>query len=181
MHQLALVTQDDALDLSMRFLCAVPAHAAFKRVIAENVGLPEDELDVKASSRARRHSRHVCRIHVFMCWLPLLRFPPRQICSIKDVVLLRSLDSVNFVVGQALQFGTVSHGWPEEESILLVGLWDFESYDATGAVAVYRKSEATAIVPLKNVLASVVHCAVPGGKVRALIPYEYQGMRAVAA
>ena len=57
---------------------------------------------------------------------------------------------------------------------------DFVSHDATHAVAVYRKSEATTFVPLSHVLASVVHCEVPGGQVRALIPYEYQGIRAVA-
>ena len=130
------------------------------------------------SNRARLHTRHGCRYinindNVSVCFLPLVK--PRQICFVKDVVLVRSLDSTNFVVGEALRFGEV-----EDLKFAFVCLWDLVKGDSGRGAAIYQKSSRTTIVDLRMVLASVTHSNPGVGVVRVLIPFAFQGFRAVA-
>ena len=153
-HQLATVTSHDALNISMGLLSPSPSNDAFSMLVSNAFNLPAGE-PVQMSSRARLRSK--------------------QICCAKDVVLIRSQDSVNFCVGQVVIWGEA-----QDMTFASVNLWDLESHDSRLAAAVYRPSDSKAFVHLLEVIAVVIFSTLPDGSVRVLIPYEYQGFRAFA-
>ena len=97
-------------------------------------------------------------------------------CWTGDVVLVRSVDNVNFVAGQVwLSTSVAEHG-----PFALVSLWSLESADKPKGVAMWRMSQAPTLVALRLLLAPVIWTEYRPGCAKTIIPPQFRGLSAVA-
>ena len=92
-----------------------------------------------------------------------------------DVVLIKSNDAINFVVGQIWRFASV-----EDLDIALVSLWELDSYSQTLGKATWRIVDRPLIVGLEDLRCSVIWSETSPGIANTLVPYQFRGLQAVA-
>ena len=151
--QLFDVTKADAFDISHGLIDAKPAKQQLRSIICAQVG----DAEVLSSKTCRLHA--LCK------------------SSASDVVLVRSVDGVNFVAGQLWALATV----PGIGDFALVRLWTLDDDSTVGdGHARWAKADAPYLLGLNELIISVTWCVVKPGIVRILIPFHLRGLKAVA-
>ena len=96
--------------------------------------------------------------------------------SARYVVMMRTADGANFVVGQFwLLFSNA------DDCHALVSLWELKSHSEALGTATWRMTDSPFVVPLGEILSSVIWYESSAGIARILIPYQYRGLQTVAA
>ena len=91
--------------------------------------------------------------------------------------MILSQDGVNYVAGFLHALIQVE----SSGSFGLVDLWERVSSDDAGFWSVWRKTTAPTLVKLELILAPVIWTELANGQVRALVPVQFRGLKAMEA
>ena len=148
--QLHDASQADAFDISPRLIDARPANRKLTEIICGHLG------------NASVFSSRTCRT-LFKS-------------SVSDVVLVRSVDGVNFVAGQLWALSSV----PGKGQFALMSLWSLhDASTVQNGYALWKKSSDPYLLDLDQRILSVTWCAFRPGIIRTLIPFNMRGLNAV--
>ena len=100
-----------------------------------------------------------------------------SLCCKGDAALIRSMDGNNFVAGEIEMFICATG----IDDFAFVNFWEFRSHCVESRSATWNVGNNMSLCALNEVLTSVMWKEVSAGVVRTLIPFEYNGLKAVAA
>ena len=150
--QLHDASQADAFDISTSLIDAKPANRKLTEIICGHLG------DVSV------FSSRTCRTHALFK------------SSVSDVVLVRSVDGVNFVAGQVWALSSV----PDKGQFALMSLWSLhDASTVQNGYALWKKSSDPYLLDLDQLILSVTWCVFRPGIIRTLIPFNMRGLNAV--
>ncbi len=152
-YQLWAMRQDGALVSSLGLKEPKDASVEVTRFVQTELRLPAGAA-IKTSCNARLSSG--------------------SICASQDVVLMQSIDGINYVAAQILMF--VSAG--NDQCFALVDLWELVSTEPESGCGIWKVVSNTTFVPLAIVLAACIYCRLSGDRVRLIVPYQFRGLAA---
>ena len=153
-HQLHDVAKPNAFDISLGLLELHPAANQIKDFMSTELRVADGNVFTSAT----------------------VRLPPLTYCLKTDVVLIRSIDGENLVAGD-IWFLSAVDGLGD---FALVSLWGLESFDPALGCAQLRKRDQPTLLALSLILTPAVWTECAPEIVRTLIPYQFEGLRAVA-
>jgi hypothetical protein len=152
-QQLVDVENPDAFDLSLGLIKPTAASKKERDFLAAELQL---QLGCRTSNMARITSGATC--------------------SKTDCVLIKSDKAGHFMAGRVWLLADCA----TTTATALVGLWDFESQDASIGKAVWQMADRPCFVPVAQILCSVIWAELQDGFAITFVPFAFQGMRAAA-
>ncbi len=110
------------------------------------------------------------------CTSVTARLSTGSLCAKTDCVLIKSNDGINFVAGQVWLLADCTEG----VEVALISHWDFISYNQTIGKAVWRIADRAMVIQLSDIVCSVIWSEITPGIAVSLVPFQFQGMQAVA-
>ena len=154
-QQLFDVEDPCAFDLSHGLLKSTLASKKVRNFLATSLQLPP-ELEYRTSVTARLSTG--------------------SLCAKTDCVLIKSNDGINFVAGQVWLLADCTEG----VEVALISHWDFISYNQAIGNAVWRIADRAMVIQFSDIVCSVIWSEITPGIAVTLVPFQFQGMQAVA-
>ena len=155
-HQLHAMSQPEAFDKSIGLLEARAAEEAIKRFVL-------DHCDLGAGAAS---------VILISC---SARVPPMTVVRKGDVVLLRSVDGINFVAGQIWLLLSIDASF----DFALVSLWQLKSTNEPSRPT-WRMEDAPASASLCDILCPAIWSESSPSEASTLIPIQFRGSAPVA-
>ncbi len=156
-HQLAILRQDGALDLTPGLRDPGAASRAIADFLRSEFGNVAAHAQILHSSSGRLASQ--------------------ETVTKSDAVLIRSEDGENFVCGQVWFLAEIKG----IRTCALVSFWEFESYDQPSGSAIWRIVDRPSLIDFNLMLCPVIWSDMSRNRARTLIPFAFRGFQPVAA